>query len=87
MKQFFYTFAGNLSGLFLLVTILLITAELTARFLFIGRFEPNIKHCPPRQIPRLIWKVLTYNRLHIFSLLTSRTRTRKHKETPSIEDK
>lgn len=81
MTQFLNTLTGNLVGLFMTVSLVIIAIELTLRILLISRIEPGIKHCPPRQIPRVIWNVLTRDQILLFAMLKSLVH-RHHRRDP-----
>ena len=54
----------------LFAAILLIAfAELCLRALWIGRLHPDIKTCQWSAVPRILWRSLTEDRIHLFELL------------------
>ncbi len=49
----------------MLLVLALILVELSMRALRIGRYHPEIRHCPWSRVPRIIWDTLTENRIHL----------------------
>lgn len=63
--------------------ILTAFAEFSFRALRIGRLRPEIKTCPWKAVPKVIWDCMTDNRMHLFEWLASRYRWAAHHKPDS----